>query len=483
MKRAVESERGVLWLVFAASLILSCIATAFNPVIGRDAARYLDVGRVFTQEGLQASLQHFDWPWFPILLAKLSQLIGVGPELPGRVLCEVLTAVACVLCVDLIRRTRSDLLGWGALVVLAIPAFNGYRGDILRENGFWCFSMLALWAMQSWVLYRRAGYISAALLAVVLAAAFRLEAVYLVAVLPAFWVLSLGGSRARRILVMAAVLLVAVGAVALLTWANGHGYLPAGRVSGYVARLDFGSLAGEFKAFAGQLAALMPFKYARGDAELILFVGLAGYLVYKLAVALGLLTIPFAAGLRRENGLSPWRVPDIALFGYVVILMVYLIDHLFLSLRYVVFAGFLMAPRAAQGMRRLGEVAPRLKPILAGLLVLMALANVVSISAPKTQVRDAGLWMGEHLQPGARIYTEDNRLAYFAGWGYGAQIHTRAEALALRGAEAYEYFALDLKRRMDKELPALEAQGLVPVAEFENRKGEAFVILRRASAS
>lgn len=475
------SDRQVLWGVVIGSLLLSYVANAFNPIIARDAALYLDIGRIYLEDGLQASLGRFDWPWFPILIAKLHQLSGVDAETLAAVVCETFTALACVLCVDLVRRTRKELLVWAALVVLAVPAFNVYRGDILRENGFWCFSMLALWAMQGWVLYRRLGYLLLGVLGVMLAAVFRLEAVYLLLVLPVYCVLSVKGSRARRGLIIALALALVGGLATLLVWARSCGYLPPGRVSDYVARLDVKILFERFELFAGQLGQLMPFEYARDDAGQILFAGLCVYLLLKLLNILNILVVPWLLGLRREEGGNPWLLMDIALVGYCLILLVFLVDHLFLSLRYVVFAGFLLVPRVARGLQVIAQARPRLKGWLVGALVLLALTNVVSTSAPKTQVRDAGVWIGQHLPRDARLYMEDNRLAYFAGWGYGTETLLRDQALALTGSNAYEYFALSVKLKHRDELDALRAKGLTPIAEFQNRKGEAYVILRRAS--
>jgi hypothetical protein len=473
------SERKVLWAVLLGSLVLSCIATVFNPIIARDAALYLDIGRLYLEGGLQASLARFDWPWFPILIAKLHHYTGVNAELFARLLCEMFTAIACLLCVDMVRRTRKDLLLWSAMVVLAIPAFNAYRGDILRENGFWCFSMLAVWSMQCWVLYRHARYLLLGVLAILLAAIFRLEAVYLLLVVPAYFVLSMKGSPVRRGLIILLALTLVVGAATLLVWARARGYLPAGRISDYVARLDVKALFEHFELFAGQLAQLMPFEYARDDAAQILFAGLCIYLLIKLLNMLGILVIPWAVGLRSGKRSTSWLLPDIALVGYCLVLLVFLVDHLFLSLRYVVFSGFLLVPRISQGMQVLAQARPRLKTWMAGALMLLALANVVSTSAPKTQVRDAGIWVGQHLPRGVRLYMEDNRIAYFAGWGYGTEVLGRDQALALEGLNAYKYFALSLKHKHGNELEALKQKGLSPIAEFKNRKGDTYIILRR----
>lgn len=55
-------------------------------------------------------------------------------------------------------------------------------------------------------------------------------------------------------------------------------------------------------------------------------------------------------------------------------------------------------------------------------------------------------------------------------------------ALARTGKGAYEYFVLDLKRKAKLQLPALEKKGLVPLAQFHNRKGETYGLSCRPPA-
>ncbi|GLU39494.1 hypothetical protein [Pseudomonas sp. NBRC 100443] len=474
--------RKLLWAVFLGSLILSLVASLCNPILARDAALYLDIAAHYREDGFSESFERFDWPWFPMLLGLLHWISGLDLELIGRLLCELFTAIACVACVDIVRRTRVELLSWAALAVLAVPAFNAYRGDILRENGFWCFAMLGLWCMHRWMVSRRLSLLLLGFVAVLVATLFRFEAMYLVLVVPVVAVLRVHGGPLKR---SVAIVLGGVGVLAVcmgLVWARRHGWLPQGRIDEYVAHLELPSLLAGLHQFASRLAESMPFEYAREDAALILLMGLFGYLLLKVFSSLGVMVVPWLYGAieRRRNRDRDWLLLDVAAAGYLVILLLFLIDHLFLSARYVAFLGFLLVPVMAMGLHGLAVLWPRLRPWLVGGVLLLALANVVSFSAPKTHLRDAGLWLGSHLSREARVYQEDNRLGYFAGWGYGSEGRDREQALALKGHDAYEYFALDLKREPEAQLAQLKAKGLEPLAEFHNRRGETYVIFRRA---
>ncbi|MBD9678967.1 hypothetical protein IB274_19820 [Pseudomonas sp. PDM18] len=478
------SEGKLLWCVFLASLVLSLIASFCNPIIGRDAALYMDLAGIYQQQGVTGALQRFDWPWFSILLGMTSQVTGLSFELLARVFCELLTAVACVACVDLVRRFRPASLPWACFAVLAVPAFNDYRGDILRENGFWAFSLIGLCYMQSWVQQRRPASLLLAFLAVVVAAAFRFEAVYLLLVVPVMEVLRVRGNSMRRGM-RAAIGIALIGAVVAGTlWAGRHGLLPQGRVAELVDYLDLSSVLRNFHTFADGVAQAMPFEYARDSAPQIILFGLLCYVASKVLGVFGVLMLPLFVGAveqwrARENR---WLLLDIAAVGYIALLLVFALSHLFLSSRYVAFAGFLLLPRVAWGLSLMAQHWPRTRGAMVVILVAMALANVVSLSAPKTHLREAGHWVGAHLPKSASVYQDDNRVSYYAGWGYGRESLDRDHALALTGKGTYEYFVLDLKRKADQQLPALLKQGLVPLAQFHNRKGETYVILRRGGA-
>lgn len=473
--------KSLLVVVFVGSLLLSGIALIFDPVIARDASLYLDIARITAQSGITAARGQFDWPWFPILLGLLQRFSGLGLEPLAHLLCETFSALTCVLVVDVLRRIRPRRAAWAALAVLCLPAFNGYRADILRENGFWCFAFLSLWALVRWDQGRQPRLLLLNLLAIAMACLFRLEAVFLLGGLVLFVALRLQRTALGKGSVLLAIALLFAGLGAALVMALHAGLLPGGRITYYVLRLDLGSLSGGFAAFAAQVADAMPFKYARDDAGLILGLGVAGYFLLRVAGCMGLLLVPFCFGTRSLAGARsrPWLALDLAALLYAAVLLLFLYSNLFLSQRYIALLELLLLPRIVEGLQVISGRWPRLSGVLVVLMLVQALANVVSTSSPKTQLRDAGHWVGEHLQASDGVYTEDKRVKFYAGWNVGPEQLTRAEALARRGDGAFRYFVLDLKRHPDEQIAALAGQGLTLVARFHNASGDACGVFRR----
>ena len=126
------------WTAFLASLVLSSIAIGGSSVLNRDGMLYVDAARGFLADGYPALIGTFDWLLLPMLIAGLGSLTGIALETAGHLIDGLLLAGACGVMVDLVRRHQPEdaALAWAAcLVVLAMPGYNGYRDQLLREFG------------------------------------------------------------------------------------------------------------------------------------------------------------------------------------------------------------------------------------------------------------------------------------------------------------------------------------------------------------
>jgi hypothetical protein len=481
--RQISDSRLLLLMVLSGSFILSLIASLSQPILGRDAMLYLGIAADFQELTVSTALERFNWPWYPLFIGFISHLTGLSVEAVARLSCELMTAVACLLSVDIVRRTRPDLAGWAAMIVLAMPAFNDYRGDILRENGFWCFSMLAFWAMyrrkEGW---HRVACLSLACLSIILAAAFRFEAVYIFVVLTAAEI----SNTRRDLLKIAFISGLFVFSMVLLISLLRHGLLPQDRITGYLARIDVTKMLDEFSVFAQQVAEGMPHKYARDDVKLILFTGLCGYLISKIMATLGVFSLPWLLNWRftKEIRIFPLSPLNIAAVGYCGILFFFLINELFISRRYVAFLGFLLLPGICAGIQHVVSRWPKVFLPVVVLSVILAISNPVSLSEQKIFIRDAGLWIRKHYPEEERFYFDDARVSYYSGKGVPYKIVDRDAALAIEGNSAYEYFAFYLRDYSDSQIEQFKKIGLHMIADFKNRDGDtAVAIFRRVNAS
>jgi hypothetical protein len=465
--------------VFLGSLLLSLIASLEQPIVGRDAMLYLSISLDPSISDVSAAMNRFNWPWYPLLIKFISGLSSISPERVARLLCEFMTAVACLLAVDIVRRNRPDLVGWAALLVLAVPAFNEYRGEILRENGFWCFSMLALWLMYVMKDARFVCRFLLVCLSIILAAAFRFEAVYILAVLVVAEISRIRGRWLKIIIVSGSMVL----AVAILFWLSHHDLLPKGRISAYASYINSARIFNSFSSFTQYVALKMP-KFSYKDTELIFFIGLCGYLIVKIAMSLGIFSLPWILSflLPKTARVTVWNPMTVAATGYGIILLAFLFGNLFLSGRYVSFLGLLLLPGICAGVQYIVcRWSWSFLPVVL-LSVVVAIANAVSLSEPKTFIRDAGLWITENIPDGARIYFEEPRMSYYAMRDYPHNNEDREMALGIGSDGAYEYFVLSLQCQPNSVIEQLKKKGMRLVMDFRNKSGCAVGIFRRDSA-
>ncbi|WP_233281676.1 ArnT family glycosyltransferase [Pseudomonas tructae] len=465
-------------LAFAGSLLLSLVAVLGVATVGRDAALYLDIARQVSEQGPKVAWNAFDWPWFTLLLAGTHSLFGLSLELSAYLWCALFMAGTCALLVDCVRQRVPQAAGWACLLVLAMPAVNQFRNDIIREFGFWFFCVLALWLVQHW--QARGGWLRAACihLAIGAAALFRLEALML---LPALGLWQLIGLRDRQswqrfcqFLVLP--LLAGVLALAVLLVQGG---ISSARLENYLGLINPQRVLGAFKILSQQFADSLTYKFSKDEAGRIVFFGLLAAMLIKFVTLMGPFSLPF---LHR----SSWQAlrtygreyqPFAWVAGlYLIILMVFFVVQQFMNSRYLSFLNLLVLPLLAIALMQFARNFPRLGKVLVAIALLVMLANVISTGARKTQYVDAGHWIAANIDPQAATYFEDGRISYYAGRGYFGVL-PREEALSDEHVSTYRYFAIEARADEPWLAAWLEKHQLKVLSSFANRKGATVLVI------
>jgi hypothetical protein len=420
----------------------------------------------------------FNWPWFSLLLAVTHRLSGVPLELAAYLWCAFLLAGTCALLVSITQRHVAGGGYWACLVVLSMPAFNHLRGDIIREFGFWFFSVLALWRMLSWL--ERGGWLQATLvqLAVAVAALFRIEAVFL---FPVFALCVLGDLKTRqgwlRLFQITSFSLAGIVTVGLLALSGHALYQP--RVNYVVSLIDPRVFLARFNLMAAKFAEVALEKYSADEARQIVFFGLLLTLTTKFFALCGPLALPFLyrpAWHAVTNYWRQFRPLAWAWLLYFCILLIFFVGERFINSRYVSFLNWLAVPVLTMALIAFARRFPRLGKMVIILALLVMLNNIVSFSPKKTHYLEAATWISQHTSPADPIFYEDSRLAYYAGRGYPS-MPTRTEAMSAAHAPNFRYFVFTVKPG-DTTLELWTTQQHKQVLnQFANRKGERVVVV------
>ncbi len=407
------------------SLLLSFWYVRLAGVVNQDGVLYL----LAAQGDVQSATSLGNWIFYSHLIRGVSWITGWAAEHAAWLvngLLDLLLVLAFVRLVEELggnRRTQ-----WlGVLAVLVLPYLNDNRAEIIRDHGYWAFSLVALVCYLR--LFRRFswGWLLGWYGAMGLATLFRVEGAAFVALMPLGLLLRPVPWR-RRILEM------------------GLAYLPLGLAAGLVAGFRPDLLQGNRlgttlvngvtflgKAFvegpsarAGELQQLLSPYYSHGTALLVIWFAAAVDILKDLAKAL---SWPFflVLLLRRwfpAPGLpAEYRRVLLAYGGVSLLVLLFQEMRSFIMVsRYAMALALALLPVVVFALEALwrryesGWVGRGLAGLVVFAIVVLAADSLIESPDRKGYLAAAGRWMAGHLPESARIVADKEwlRLTYYA---------------------------------------------------------------------
>jgi hypothetical protein len=406
------------------SLLLSLLALWQNGLINHDGVLYLRA-----IDGDPGAVRWIgNWLFYPKLIGGVADLTGLEAETSAWLLNALLDLLLVLGFLRLIEELGGNrgTLAWAALLVLVLPYLNDNRAEIIRDHGYWAFTLVAL--VHYLRLYRKFSWKALLLwnLAMGMATLFRVEGLVFMALMPLGLLLRPlpAGQRIRETL--KALIPVLAGTALLFFW-----MLLDGGTGNRLTRL----LASSHQ-LQDLLATRIPEK-ARQLRETLL---------PDLSKTTSLLVISFSVLLAIAKDLAEslsWPVTLIILLrrwfpapalpksyrrllvSYasisLLVLFIHGSRHFVMVSRYTMALALVLLPVAVFSLeefwrRHRRNEAPAW---LAGLVVLalagLAGDSLVNTSRPKPYITDAARWAAGNLPPGSRVVTdyETMRLYYY----------------------------------------------------------------------
>ena len=421
-----------LWVV-AASLPLSAWAGFTATVPNDDAFVYIRTAEIFLEagfgSGLAAAFAHYDWAGYPVLLG-LAGTAGLELFTAAHGFNALFFALLSFAFVGICREFSADrgLLALAALTILLFPEINEYRYLVLRDTGFWAFTLLGLWWL---VRYSAAGSWQACLgfcASLLLAALFRPEAALYALLAPLCLLWDRRHPRPRRMLLCGRAVAVALGGLLLALLAAGALGLDLPRQAVSLASAYAPFVQSLFDPAAGQAAAEAIFgehgaTWSGRYLPVFLVTGLLSILALELLYAVGM---PFAPMLA-WGWFKGWLLPDrnkalpIVAFAALNLLtvLIFILITRYLSSRYAMVFSLSLAlavPFTAREM--LARMAPgtRLVPwLLALFFIFSAVDSYHTFGPSKSYVGDAVEWLDANGGAAAQLLTNNRAVAYHSG--------------------------------------------------------------------
>lgn len=437
------SARQFYLLVALASLALSGLAILRDPLINDDGVLYLVIARRIAEGGLSGAFEIYDKPFYPMLIAALHAASGISLLGSAHLLDALFTLMLVLVFVRLAPLLTGDpgVQKWAAAVILLFPQLNEYRSFILRDFAYWALLLGSLLLLLRYLSSQRARDGLAWAATLVLAAAFRPEALVFAALLPAGCALvqpgAPTGARLRSGARLYACLATIALPVLLALLVN-----PAWRaIAAGIAEMLLNTpraIAQNFATASGELAAHVLDPHAADQAPFALSAGLLAVLCVRYLKTLGIVySLVLAIGAWRLRPRFPslqgrllWLHASICL----LILLGFLAHRQFLTGRYLIPLCLLsLFPLLLIARDLLGRVQVRSQTLVAPVLVagaaILGIDGFIEFGTRKTHVFESIAWMADNIEPGARIFSNHPLLAFYSGAEFDWQQMSEADAL------------------------------------------------------
>jgi hypothetical protein len=480
---------------FLASVALSAVHLYFDPLLNPDGVAYLAAAEAWLDQGYAAAATVYPVPLYSVMIASTHAATGLGLLTSAHCLDALLIAVLVVALQHLARAIGASVRVQCIVVALALllPELNGYRSFLLRDFGYWVFSTLALTCL---VRYADAPGITRNIVffgLCLVASAFRAEAIPMCVVMPA----ALLFGRARRPRAAAALYVPAAATAAIVgltsvAWpeaAVGR-WIPATIQSAFALAEDVPlHVRMQLDGFGTRVLDPQFHDYAA--------FGLAGGLVAMIVVhvanaaSLPLFAVAAIGVARRACGILDrrrvailWTAFGIALTGLAAVL----VSRGIIQTRYAMPAALLIVVVAAFVLDGWYENAfePRVRRRARFASILLVLYFVAEdgygLTNSKQHFVETAQWLVRNTPSDARIFTTDPRLLYLADrhvdWHEAAGTRVGMEGpLAIDG---FDYWAIYVPHG-GVDPTFTDDLRVRPVARFENKNGNAFVIYQARS--
>ncbi|WP_456379696.1 hypothetical protein [Thiolapillus sp.] len=407
-------------------LLLSLWQIHSSPQINHDAVYYLQA----LQGDVTSIKQIGNWLFYPALIKGVSLALSLEPEHAAwllNILLDTLLVLAFIRLVETLGGNRNTLL-WAALLVLSLPYLNDNRAEIIRDHGYWAFTLVAMIAYLR--LYRSFSWSSLLLwnLAMFIATLFRVEGAVFLAIMPFGLLLNtrLVWKQRLRLTTLALLPIVTIGLVFALVMAFSASF--QNRLVETISQA--GSLPTIFTETIPRKAELLQHRvlpqFSQSTAEVTIYLGVIYSIIKDLISSLSWLYFGILV-LRRwfpAPGLAKEAPAIIGFYAAISIMILFLhgSQHFVMVSRYTMSLALVLLVVVVFSMEELQRKIrenPALKPRMAVIAICIALLfadSLVSSAKPKVYILDAARWAQENLPDGARVLTDYNaeRVGYYS---------------------------------------------------------------------
>ena len=470
-------------IVVLISSILSVLLLSKVELINRDGFFYIELSETYLNEGFSAALNYYGWPFFSILGGVISQVSGLSVEYSFYALSVLffgIIAYAFIRVSEFYFDKKGLLLA--AVVFLCATTVNSYRDQIIRDHGYWAFTLMAVYYLCCAVYFNSFKNFFLSQIFVVLSAFFRVEGVVNFFLFPSVYLIFSESARffIRSNKLIITVLLITLSIFVFAVLLSDSSVLRL--LSDVRNYMDLKGYVNNFIYDASIINEHLLPKFSADYSVVFILSGLASILVIKMLASVGVAYL-FAATiyckaffywLRTEKLIS--AILMVLLFP----LILFVFRQYFLSTRYAVMVSImLLIPVTYVFYKGIFQDKNQFsKWFLAFFILYSCVDGLVSFNhTSKAYFHDAVEWVEENLEGSERLISNDQRLSYLLSGVYlKAPLYSEGDIYSM----SVDVLILSIGRRdVETEKQVLNSGLWKKDIEFANNKNDHVVIYSR----
>ncbi|MCK4389170.1 MAG: hypothetical protein KAV83_02880 [Desulfobacterales bacterium] len=475
------------------------IAVSIRNPLNSDGILYLQTADAFTHSGWQAAMKLYCWPFYSVLIAWLGKLAHLSFEHSAYVLNAALLVVIVTTFITLIKELGGSrtVQFFGAIIILSHPRLNHYQNYIIRDFGYWAFSLLSVLYFIRYYRNLRWRYALGWGICISFATLFRIEGAVLCCLSPlVLLVRSNTGLWSRLGYTLKAYTVNIITLAILLTWwfcMPHESSEQLGRLSEFWNQLQNGLmlLSNNLHNKAALISQTVLDDASKKWGLIMTISGLAGIYLYRLVTTLWPLHILLCAyGVCKK--LMPIEDGAKKVLMYFTLLnllipAIFLGQQFFISHRFLMLSSLLLLLWSPFSLHTIYQHWRDKKTVLTGNSLLFPFLSLVFLimfvyafippKQSKIYVVSAGIWLKENMPEQAKLYSNKRQIAFYAqrqfmSWDI-------SENLSIPEWASDDVVALRVrKKNYEKVRKCLIPLKLKPVKVFADQKGDRVIIFK-----
>ena len=436
---------------------------ALAPSLNNDATIYLFAADTFNESGWSAAQSIYPRAFYPALIGSFSQSLGIETLTAAQIINSLLVAFTAFAFVHLVAVMGGDRVTQlvAAAVIVIYPTLCEYKDYIIRDFGYWGFSLFML---AAFIRYQRDNKIQPLLgflASAVMATQFRHEAAPIALLLPLSLLFHFQASRHQRMhqLLICYGLLLALGLLAFAT----------GTAAGFDIYGAFYKLVLEFPSQVTAQLAEEWISATEGLRQAVLnkhaeeYAGIGVALTYGSIFTGDLLrglTAPVLIAAAYLIVKGAWRWPCNSAYWTLsailfVGLLLFIVFMQFLQTRYILLSCLLLLIPLCFSVAAFIQdknTTRKQRQFLILMALLGSLDAYVSFGHSKSYIPDSILWLKQNTPASARVLSNNPQISYRSGRPYNfhqiEKISLRSEGFSTEKLpKNYDYIAWQFDKR------------------------------------